>query len=94
MHVGALTVELYFPVCNSLKQKRSLLKPLLARLHREFNLSAAEIDHNDHHRVALIACVMVSNDAKHVQRVLQKIPNWIETFRPDVQVVDQEIMLL
>ena len=94
MHVGALTVELYLPGCNSLKQKRSRLKPLLARLHREFNISAAEIDQNDQHRAAVIACAIVSNDAKHVQRVLEKIPNWIEKFRPDMQVVDQQIMLL
>jgi len=94
MHVGTMTVELYLPGCDSLKQKRSLLKPLLARLHREFNISAAEIDLNDHHRAALIACAIVSNDAKHVQRVLEKIPNWIETYRPDLQVVDQHILML
>lgn len=94
MHVGTLTIELHLPGCDSLKQKRSRLKPLLARLHREFNISAAEIDHNDRHRDAVIACAVVSNDAKHIQRVLEKIPDWIEKYRPDLQVVDQEIMLL
>ena len=94
MHVGTLLVEIYIPACNSLKQKRSALKPLLARLHKEFNISAAEVDHNDSHRSATIACAIVSNDVKHVQRVLQKIPDWIETHRPDLQVVDQEMMLL
>jgi uncharacterized protein YlxP (DUF503 family) len=93
MHVGTLTVELHLPGCDSLKQKRSRLKPLLARLHREFNISAAEVDHNDHHRAALIACAIVSNDVKHVQRVLEKIPEWIEKHRPDLQVVDHEITL-
>jgi uncharacterized protein YlxP (DUF503 family) len=93
MHVGTLTVELHLPGCDSLKQKRSRLKPLLARLHREFNISAAEVGHNDHHRAALIACAIISNDAKHVQRVLEKIPDWIERHRPDMQVVDHEIML-
>lgn len=94
MHIGAMTIELYLPGCDSLKQKRSMLKPLLARLHREFNISAAEIDLNDKHRAAVIACAIVSNDSKHVQRVLEKIPDWIEKFRPDLQVIDQEIMLL
>jgi uncharacterized protein YlxP (DUF503 family) len=94
MHVGTLTIELHLPGCDSLKQKRSRLKPLLARLHREFNISAAEIDLNDRHRATLIACAIVSNDAKHVQRVLEKIPDWIEKFRPDMQVVDQQIMML
>lgn len=94
MHVGALTIELHLPGCSTLKQKRSRLKPLLARLHREFNISASEIDLNDRHRAAVIACALVSNDAKHIQRVFEKIPDWIEKFRPDVMVVDHEIMFL
>jgi uncharacterized protein YlxP (DUF503 family) len=94
MHVATLTIELRLPGCTSLKQKRSRLKPLLARLHREFNVSAAEIDHNDSHRTAVIACAVVSNDARHVQRLLVGIPRWIETHRPDLQVIDDQIMLL
>ena len=94
MHVAALTIELRFPGCASLKQKRSRIKPLLARLHREFNVSVAEIDHNDHHQLAVIACVVVSNDARHVQRRLASIPNSIDRHRPDIQVIDDRIMLL
>ena len=94
MHIAALTIELLIPGSVSLKQKRSRLKPLLARLHREFNISAAEIDYHDRHGVALIACAIVSNDANHVQRVLMKIPAWIEKYRPDLQVVDEELQFL
>lgn len=91
MHVIALTVELHIPGCTSLKQKRSRLKPLLARLRREFNVSVAEIDHNDHHQSAVIACVVVSNDARHAQRVLSVIPGWIERNRPDLSLVDDQM---
>lgn len=94
VHIGALTIELHIPGCSSLKEKRSRLKPLLARLQREFNVSAAEIDANDHHRAAAIACVVVSNDARHVQRVLEKILAWIERNRPDLQIIDHQISLL
>ena len=94
MHIAALTLELRIPGCSSLKQKRSRLKPLLARLHREFNVSAAEIDHNDNHRSTVIACVVVSNSDRHVQRLLSGIPGWIETHRPDLQVVDDHITLI
>jgi uncharacterized protein YlxP (DUF503 family) len=94
MHIAALTLELRLPGCSSLKQKRSRLKPLLARLHKEFNISAAEIDHNDHHQLTVIACVVVSNNARHAQRVLASIPRWIETHRPDVDVIDDRVTLL
>jgi uncharacterized protein len=36
--IGQLTIYLHLPGCASLKEKRGRLKPLLARLHREFNL--------------------------------------------------------
>jgi uncharacterized protein YlxP (DUF503 family) len=91
MHVAALTVELHLPDCTSLKQKRSRLKPLLAQLHRTFNVSAAEVGDNDHHRSAVIAVVVVSNDARHAQRLLSGISGWIENRRPDIQVVDQKL---
>jgi uncharacterized protein YlxP (DUF503 family) len=91
MHVVAILIEIHLPGCASLKQKRSRLKPLLNSLHREFNISAAEIDQHDHHQLSSIACVVVSNDGRHAQRVLSKIPSWIEAHRPDIQVIDSEI---
>ncbi|MFQ5921822.1 MAG: DUF503 domain-containing protein, partial [Anaerolineales bacterium] len=65
MHVHVLTLELHLPGCSSLKEKRGRLKPLLAALHRNFNVSAAEIDQQNSHRSAVIACVVVSNSDKH-----------------------------
>jgi len=94
VHIGALTIDLHIPGCSSLKEKRSRLKPLLARLHREFNVSAAEIGANDQHRSASIACVVVSNDARHIQRVLESVLSWTERNRPDLQVIDHQISLL
>jgi uncharacterized protein YlxP (DUF503 family) len=77
-----------------LKEKRSRLKPLLAKLHQQFNISAAEIDHNDTWQFSVIACVVVSNDQAHAQRVLAGIPSWIESRRPDLQIIDDQIILL
>ena len=91
MHVASIAIELRIPGSNSLKSKRSRLKPLLHGLHRQCNISAAEIDQLDSHSLATVACVVVSNDARHAQRLLAKIPSWIETHRPDIQVVDHEI---
>jgi hypothetical protein len=91
MHVAAISIELMLPGCASLKEKRSRLKPLLAALHREFNISASEVDQHDAHTLALIACVGVSTDAAHLERWLGKIPDWIESRRPDLQVIDHAL---
>jgi uncharacterized protein YlxP (DUF503 family) len=94
MHIAALTVELYIPGCSSLKQKRSRIRSLVARLHREFNVSSAEVDYNDLHQAALIACVAVSNDHGRTQQILERIPRWIERYRPDLQIVDHQVDIL
>jgi hypothetical protein len=93
MHIAALSIELRLPGCHTLKEKRSALKSLLAALHREFNLSAAELDHLDDPRSSIVACVVVSNDAAHAQRVLAHLPDWIEGRRPDLQVVDSALSM-
>jgi hypothetical protein len=94
MPVGLLTLELHLPGCSSLKEKRSRLKPLLARLHREFNISAAEIDRQDAWQETLIACALVGNSTGHVQRSLQAVVKWVEEFWPDVELADDRIEIL
>jgi uncharacterized protein YlxP (DUF503 family) len=77
-----------------LKEKRSRLKPLLARLQKEFNISAAEIDRNDTWQNAVIGCAMVSNDHGHLQKTLQRVVRWIETSWPDVFVSDDKLEII
>lgn len=94
MVIGACTVELHLPGNGSLKGKRSLLKPLLARLRREFNLAAAEVARNDVWQAAEIAFVTIANDPGRVHTVLEWAIHWIEIHHPEVQVVDWEIEIL
>jgi uncharacterized protein YlxP (DUF503 family) len=94
MPVGILTVHLQLPGSSSLKEKRGRLKPLLTRLQRQFNLSAAEMDCLDAWDEAVIACALVGNDTVHVQRSLQQVAHWIETSWLDVEVVTDEIELV
>jgi len=94
MAIGILTLHLQLPGCTSLKEKRSRLKPLITRLHREFNVSVAEIDFQDVWQDAMVGCVLVSNDPAHTQRSLQQVARWVETSWPDVSLVDDQIEML
>ncbi|MGB9521166.1 MAG: DUF503 domain-containing protein [Anaerolineales bacterium] len=89
MTLGLMTVHIQLPGCSSLKEKRSRLKPLLARLHREFNISIAEMDFQDTWKDALLAIALVSNDHGHTQRSLQAVCDWIEEKWPDVMVIEE-----
>lgn len=94
MVLGTLTLQLEIPGCKSLKDKRSRLKPLITRLHRKFNISVAEIDHHDAWQSAVIACAMISNSPKHTQRALQGVAKWVESYWPDVTVIDDYIEII
>ena len=94
MSIGILTLYLYLPGCKSLKEKRRHIKPVLSRLHREFNISAAEIDRQDMWRESVIACVMVSNKKVHTQRVLQSVVNYFTITWPDLQILSQRTELI
>jgi uncharacterized protein YlxP (DUF503 family) len=94
MVVGLCRIQLHLPGNGSLKEKRGRLKPLLNGLRKEFNLAAAEVDDNDFWQSAVIAIVTVANDAAYTHAVLERAVHWIETTRPDLQVVDWEIELV
>lgn len=94
MPVGLLIMHIRLPGCSSLKEKRSRLKPLLARLHREFNISVAEYGHNDSWQEAVIACALVSNDNGQTQRSLQKVLKWIDSSWPDVDLEYEQLEII
>ena len=92
--IGTLTIHLHLPACSSLKEKRGRLKPILSRLHREFNVSAAEMGLQDKWTEALIACAMLGNDTSHLQSALETVRRWVEANWADGYVLDTKIELL
>jgi uncharacterized protein len=92
--LGQLTIHLHLPACASLKEKRGRLKPLLARLHKEFNVSVAEMELQDKWTEAVIACGMVNSDAVILRQSLQSVEKWINANWTDGDVIDQKIEIL
>jgi uncharacterized protein YlxP (DUF503 family) len=70
MWIGWLEFDLLLGDVRSLKQKRSVIRPVVAELQRKFSLSAAEIGGHDLHRRAGIGVAMVSADRGHAVDVL------------------------
>ena len=94
MIVGTCLIQLQLDGNRSLKDKRSQIKSLLARLRREFNVTAAEVGRLDDWETAEIGLAVVSNERAHVDRLLQQAVTWIENSRFDWQLVDYEIEIL
>jgi uncharacterized protein len=91
---GLLILHLSFPGCASLKEKRGRLKPLLHRLHREFNISVAEVERQDQWQEAVIACGMVGNEGVHLEQSLQGVRRWVEDNWPEGTVVDDSLEII
>jgi len=94
MVIGSCRIELYLPGMASLKDKRSVLKRVIHRLRREFNVSVAEVDYHDIWQSAVLAVVTVSTDAAYAHGLLTRVVQWIEHHRLDVDLVDYEMEML
>ncbi len=77
MHVGICTWDLHLEGCASLKDKRSVLKPLVTALRRA-NLSVAEVDHQDLWQRAGLACAAIGSDRSVVEGELRAADRLIE----------------
>jgi len=77
MFTGLMTIQLHLHGLNSLKDKRSIVKSLIERLRGRFNVSVAEVDHNDSRSSAVIGVAVVSNDKTHAAQQLDVIERFI-----------------
>lgn len=71
-------VELHLPDVGSLKGKRHVLKGLKAKVRARFEVSVAEVDHQDSWQRATLAVAYVSADARHANEVVSKAMDFIE----------------
>jgi len=71
--IGVLTLELRLDESHSLKEKRHVVQSLKDRLRNKFNVSVAEIDHQDTWQRATLAAVTVASDHTHAAKVLQSV---------------------
>jgi uncharacterized protein YlxP (DUF503 family) len=86
MWVGALEIDLLLGDVHSLKEKRSLVRPLIADLRRKFEVSVAEVDHLDLHRRAGIGVAVVAADRAHVVELLDTVERRV-VYHPEVELL-------
>ena len=93
MFVGALELDVRLGDVHSLKQKRSVVRPVLAELRRRFEVAAAEAGYQDRHRRALIGVGCVAADAGHVVEVLQRCERLVAD-RPELELLSARHRLM
>jgi len=91
--VGILRAELHIPLCNSLKEKRGVLRGLENHIRKKLNVSVAEIGNQDLWRSAQIGAVTGSTDRDIVHQTLHRVIGLLER-EGDIQVVDYDVEIL
>jgi uncharacterized protein YlxP (DUF503 family) len=91
MVVATCVIKLKLEGVYSLKDKRRILKSILARLPHHFNLAAAEVESHDIWQTAVIGLATVGTDAGYLHGLLEKAVAWIKETRPDAPIDDYTI---
>ncbi|MFF9120412.1 DUF503 domain-containing protein [Streptomyces massasporeus] len=86
MYVGTLSFDLLLGDVHSLKEKRSLIRPIVAELQRKYGVSAAETGNQDLHRRAEIGLAVVSGEPGHLTDVLDRCERLVAG-RPEVELL-------
>jgi uncharacterized protein len=81
MVIAVLSVELYIPHAQSLKDKRMVLRSIKDRL-KKFNVAVAEVAHQDVWQRAGLGIVAISTTAEHVDQELAKVTDEIDRVEP------------
>ena len=92
MFVGSLELDILLGDVRSLKQKRSLVRPVVAELRRRFEVAAAEVDHRDLHRRTTIGVAVVASDPAHIADVLDSAEQLVAG-RPELELLSSRRVL-
>jgi uncharacterized protein YlxP (DUF503 family) len=94
MSVALANLTLRLPENGSLKGKRQVVKSIQQRLRNRFNVSVAEVAHNEAWQLAGIAICAVANNDAHAREVVENALSYVADLRLDVEIVEEEIELI
>jgi uncharacterized protein YlxP (DUF503 family) len=88
MVIGTARVTLHIPGAQSLKDKRQVMKSLIAQVQRQFGVAIAEVDRHDQWQIGVIGLAYISTDARHADEVIAKAVRALESTRGDAELLD------
>ena len=84
-----MTFRLYAPWVHSLKEKRSIVKSLIAKLQNRYHVSAAEIDEQDTHHMIVIGLAAIVPHNAMADSLMEDISLFVEE-NTDAEIIDEE----
>ncbi|HLZ37377.1 MAG TPA: DUF503 domain-containing protein [Mycobacteriales bacterium] len=93
MYTGTLALDVLLGDVRSLKQKRSVVRPIVAELQRKYAVAAAEAGHLELHRRALIGVAVVAAEAGQCRSVLDACERLVAA-HPEVDLLSARRQLV
>ena len=88
MQIAAMTFRLHAPWVHSLKEKRMVVKSLVAKIQNRFHASVAEIDEQDTHQIIVIGVAVIVPNNALADHLMDEISSFIEA-NTDAEIVDE-----
>lgn len=86
MWIGWIEFDILLGDVQSLKEKRSLIRPLLAELKRRFDVSVAEVGDHEQYRRSQVGVGLVAADRAHLVEVLTAVERFV-AYRPELELL-------
>ncbi|MFB8369198.1 DUF503 domain-containing protein [Pseudarthrobacter sp. NPDC055928] len=86
MWIGWIEFDILLGDVQSLKEKRSLIRPLLAELKRRFEVSVAEVGDHEQYRRSQVGVGLVAADRAHIVEVLTAVERFV-AYRPELELL-------
>ena len=94
MDVGVCEITLRLPENHSLKDKRRVVKSIIARVRNDYNVSVAEVEGQEQWKLTTLGVTCVGNSARHLNEVLSKVVDFVGKSRLDAEMLNYEIEIL
>ena len=92
MIVGAAEIKLYAPWVSSLKEKRMIVKSLIARTRNKFNVSIAEIAEQDTHQTIILGVACATGSVSQADSIIDHVITLIESStEAEIVQIDREM---
>jgi uncharacterized protein YlxP (DUF503 family) len=89
VHVAALSMDLHLPQVHSLKEKRSVIRPILDGCRHRFGVAAAEVAYQDRWQRAGLGFSVVASTPSHAAEVMDSVERFVWSF-PEAEVLSAE----
>ena len=86
MWIGWIEFDILLGDVHSLKEKRSIVRPMLAELKRRFEVSVAEVGDHDQYRRTRLGAGLVAGDRAHLIEVLTAAEHFVAG-RPEIELL-------